>query len=45
MTQDTSEDLIIFLNSEQEMNATYINNQEKIDIYFENDINDLNRKR
>ncbi|XP_012058589.1 PREDICTED: uncharacterized protein LOC105621740 [Atta cephalotes] len=45
LTQDTSEDLIIFLNSEQEMNATYINNQEKIDIYFENDINDLNRKR
>ena len=44
MIQDTSEDLIIFLNSEQEMNAC-INNQEKIDAYFESDINDLNRER
>ncbi|XP_018371755.1 PREDICTED: uncharacterized protein LOC108769249 [Trachymyrmex cornetzi] len=45
LTQNTSEDLIIFLNSEQEMNATCINNQEKIDVYFENDINDMNRER
>ncbi|XP_011065371.1 PREDICTED: uncharacterized protein LOC105152656 [Acromyrmex echinatior] len=45
LTQDTSEDFIISLNSEQEMNATCINNQEKIDAYFENDINDLNRER
>ncbi|KYN35649.1 hypothetical protein ALC56_10209 [Trachymyrmex septentrionalis] len=44
LIQDTSEDLIIFLNSEQEMNAC-INNQEKIDAYFESDINDLNRER
>lgn len=44
MTQDTSEDLIIFLNSEQEMNVTCIN-QENTDAYFESDINDINRER
>ncbi|KYM94832.1 hypothetical protein ALC62_14427 [Cyphomyrmex costatus] len=45
LTQNTSEDLIFLLNSEQEMNATCINNQEKTCVYFENNINDMNKKR
>lgn len=45
LAQDISEDLIIFLNSEKEINATCINNQIKIDANFENNINYISRER
>lgn len=44
LAQDINEELIIFLNSEKEINATCIDNQIKIDANFEN-INDISRQR
>jgi len=44
LTQDISENLIVLLNSEKEINATRIDNKEKINVNFEN-INDMNRER
>ncbi|XP_011699805.1 PREDICTED: uncharacterized protein LOC105457067 isoform X1 [Wasmannia auropunctata] len=44
LTQDTNENLIIFLNSEEEINVTCIDNEEKIDSNFENN-NDLSGER
>lgn len=45
MTQDTSENLIIFLNSEKDITATCIDNQEQIDANFENNISDISRDK
>ncbi|XP_011172795.1 uncharacterized protein LOC105205203 [Solenopsis invicta] len=44
LTQDTSENFIIFLNSEKEINVACIDNQ-KIDVNFETNINDTNKER